>query len=462
MALDIPTNRAFRTLDELTDLIKAIAEAPAGTQETNWVEWKTALDLETPAGKFTVGKAILGFSNRSPEVATQKCQGVAYMVIGVEPQNVVGTPLFDHAKLSQKIKTYADGPRWSAEDIEYNDKNVLVIIIEPPQNGDRIHTLQKTLNSAYAGAIYHRGTAQSEPAGPQEVAMLQERLLAGARQPELDLALAAQGAPLTRQEGNRDDVQAWLDRREKYIQENTHKPPSQPPPPPPRPATSDFGPTSIASFADIAGLRGGIGGMGGIFPSDMYAKPEDAEEFESRVQEHLSTCKSRLPQTLQRRIINSKSNKVAFTVINETKDPIEGVQLVVQIRGNLVAFAGSPRARRMPSLPKWPGPLDDIRPRPETWAIHEIEEADYLSVWDGSVEFIDDGIEITFGVGDLRPGQRHETPAVTLIVGPAADEALPVTLTARAMNRRGEKTVETTLAVSTQRWPIDHWISPEH
>jgi poly(3-hydroxyalkanoate) synthetase len=76
MTLTVDTRRAFRTPDELAGLVKAVAEAPAGTDETNWVEFKTGLDLEKPHGKFTAARAILAFANRSPKVAAHACEGV--------------------------------------------------------------------------------------------------------------------------------------------------------------------------------------------------------------------------------------------------------------------------------------------------------------------------------------------------------------------------------------------------
>jgi hypothetical protein len=85
MGLNIGISRDFRTQDELTELVKAVHDAPTGTQETNWLEWKSSLDLESAAGKFAVAKAILGFANRSIDQASLACQGTAYMIVGVAP-----------------------------------------------------------------------------------------------------------------------------------------------------------------------------------------------------------------------------------------------------------------------------------------------------------------------------------------------------------------------------------------
>lgn len=87
---DIGTSRALRTDDELLRLVAAIHGSRLEAQETNWLEWKSSLDLNAAAGKFAVAKAVLGFANRSVEDARLNCGGVAYLVVGVEPGTVAG------------------------------------------------------------------------------------------------------------------------------------------------------------------------------------------------------------------------------------------------------------------------------------------------------------------------------------------------------------------------------------
>jgi hypothetical protein len=134
--------RASRTEDELRALLHAIYLSPSGTQEINWLEWKR-LDLGTTDGLFAVAKTILGFANRAVAVAELACEGVAYMVVGVEPQSAPGIAAVDHSKLGQKIKSYVSGPRWTPHYVEYSGVTVLVIVVEPPRSGGRIFTLMK-------------------------------------------------------------------------------------------------------------------------------------------------------------------------------------------------------------------------------------------------------------------------------------------------------------------------------
>ena len=74
---DIDTTRALRTDDELLRLVAAIHGSRPEAQETNWLEWKSTLNLSVAAGKFAVTKAVLGFANRSVDDARPHCGGVA-------------------------------------------------------------------------------------------------------------------------------------------------------------------------------------------------------------------------------------------------------------------------------------------------------------------------------------------------------------------------------------------------
>jgi hypothetical protein len=428
MVLNIKTDEAFRTPAELAALVKAVFDASADTQETRWIEWKSFLDLEAAEGKFVVAKAILGFANRSPELAALTCEGTAYMVVGAEPGAVRGVPTLDHATVVQKIKPYADGPRWSPHNVPFSGVNVLVIVVEAPRDGDPIHTLRKTYDKFAAGTVFHRGPALTEPAGPNEVAMLGERLLRGARQPDLVLDLSVVAEPLVRLQIDREAAQSWVDRREKYIRSTRRSPaPSAP-------------------------------GLAGMY---TMPQPKDREEFDRRVREHLLQCRERLIANLFREVAVSQENKVAFDVGDKTKDPIERVQLTVLLPAqDLGAYAGVPRARPMPQLPAWPDPLDRVRPSSAA-IMDSVTESFTYSREDAKVTTRDNEIEITYEIGDLRPGQVMRTPPTTIIVGPAAPEELPITLIGRSMNHRGDTTVSTTLTVSSQHWALDSWLSPE-
>lgn len=458
---DIDTTRAMRTDDELRMLVEAIHGSPAGTQETNWVEWKNGLDLTKAAGRFAVAKAILGFANRAVEQAQLACEGVAYMVVGVEPGAAAGVGAVDHAELGQAIKTYVNGARWTPFYVSFEGVTVLVIVIEPPRAGDPIHTLQKTYNdgakyNAAAGTVFHRGTAHTEPAGAGEIEMLSRRLVQGTQKPELDLALRCTAQPITRIGVEQEQLEDWLRRREAFIRANSGKPPDRPPPrpkPQPNPArprwAADYAYGALSSYTDpLASMR-------------RYADPKDAEEFEERVKDYLAKMRDLLLDNVVRVIVQDDDlNTVHFVVGNETDDPMSGVQLTVRIpKSGLLVYTSPPRVDDLPPRPKWPDFLDSMRENAYA-GITRAQVPDFFP-HGGAVEEKGDVFEVTWDVGDLRPQQEADGYTLTVVAGPNAPDQVPVEMIARAMDRRGTRTKIEQLTVATETWTIDDFYDAE-
>jgi hypothetical protein len=436
MGLNINTDREIRTVDELTDLVREVVGAPVDTQETRWIEWKSTLDLDKAAGRFTVGKAILGFANRSPEVAARTCKGAAYLVVGAEPGGAVGVNPVDHAILAQKIKSYADGPRWTPYYIDHSGVKVLVIAVAPPRNGDPIYVLQTTFDKAEAGTVFHRGPGLTERAGPNEMAMLQERFIRGVQTPDLDIELSVEAQPLIRIDTDVATLRDWLDRREKYIRANCKPRGSTPNPDNP-------------------------GFIGAHVFANAFANPKDAQEFEGRVQDHMNKCDARLLRNILREIAISQENKVTAVVANHTDDPIERVQLTVFLQSRaILAYSGAPSETPMPELPRWPDAFDSLhrgyQPLSGMYSPDDLAGVGYAAVTTR-----EDGVELTFNIGDMRPGEVVEAQPITVIAANPTPEQIPVTLTASSMNRRGKKTKSTTFEVSPRKWSPDRWIVAE-
>jgi hypothetical protein len=458
---DIDKRRALRTEDELRDLVAAVHDSPPNTQETNWVEWKSALDLATPEGRFAVAKAILGFANRSVAQSQLAMEGVAYMIVGVEPGTATGVAMFDNATLGQRIKTYADGPRWTPHRIEFSGVDVLVIVIEPPRSGDPMHSLQKAYTGNtkgtghQAGAVFHRGSAHTEPAGPKEIEMLGERLLHGARKPDLDLALVSVSDPLTRLRVNRDEIEDWLTRHEVFVRANSGAPP--PPPPPKMPQRP---------YDQLAGLSGAadlyrFSDLGSAFMAGRYAKSEDAETFENRVSVYLAKLRrGLLAGNLIRGIVKSDENKVQFSVGNMTDDPVSGVQLTVIVpKAGLRVHTAPPSVDQFPPLPKWP---DQFRDHMVGVPAPALSRQHYgFDPHAGAVAETAEAFEVTWDVGDLRPGEWSGTLEITVVAGLGAPDEVQVEMIARAMDRRRNATENVVVTVGADVWTVDDFFTAE-
>lgn len=156
--------------------------------ETDWLEWKSALDLTTPKARFEVSRQILGMANRVPGVARRNCGGYGYILVGVEPGAMTGTVQSDPAQLHDWINPYigATGPGWQPRYIQVDDNTVLAIEVDPPNSGDSIHTLKKSYDRYDRGTIFVRKHGKTHPAEPEDIENLQQRLQGA----HLDLYLA--------------------------------------------------------------------------------------------------------------------------------------------------------------------------------------------------------------------------------------------------------------------------------
>jgi hypothetical protein len=453
MVLQIATDRALRTPDALADLVAAIVDADPNTdQETHWLEWKGPLAIDRAEGQFAIAKAILGFANREPSHASAVCEGTAYMVVGASPRATPGVVAIDHADLAHGIRKYANGPQWSAHNVNHQGVTVLVIVVDAPRSGDPIHVLAKQYANFNEGTVFHRGAAQTEPAGTREITMLSKRLVQGAQQPDLDLELDLELTEMLRQ---RLDDPEWYEEHRTYL-ESRRKPKR-----PPLTAPPSHAPGVTSRFATSPLLQPGSLAFTGL--AHAYATKADTAEFERRLAEYNDDLADRLYENIVRSTIRSRFNKVKFIAANHTHDPIEDVQLTVVMPFDVIVYAGSPETRHLRALPAWPTPIDNVigKNQQAAFLANDMQHGDVLSRWDGSVDYRDHNhtIEITFDVGDLRPGQRYETPPITLFTEPDGPTALPVMITARAMNRRRFKTKEIEMPITGQTVGIGHWFA---
>jgi len=166
----------------------------AGTEhdETRWLELKSSLDVSSKAGQ--VARAILGLSNRDPDVAAQWCEA---RTTSSSEQTKVAT--VDHVVLENGLAPYLgtgdDATRWSPDYVQVDVLDVLVVTVEAPRYGDRIKPLRKEFDLARAGNIFVRGQAKTEAATRGEIMMLKNRLLRVAQDKAMSWPLPGQYAP---------------------------------------------------------------------------------------------------------------------------------------------------------------------------------------------------------------------------------------------------------------------------
>jgi hypothetical protein len=176
MAVLIDSSRPLRTPHELAGLVSAIAAA-SPTDETDWLEWKSSMNLGQREAQVAIARHILGMANRRVADAHTHAGGCGYLVIGAEPGSIDGIAEIDPANLDQAVQAYlgSGGPSWSAAYVRSAGRSVLVITVEPPAAGDRIRTLQREFRPYLAGAIFVRRQGRTVPALPGDIQALEDR-----------------------------------------------------------------------------------------------------------------------------------------------------------------------------------------------------------------------------------------------------------------------------------------------
>ena len=181
MPLAVDMSSAFRSPHELAMLVEAVLNA-SENDESDWIEWKSGLDLRGKETQGTLARHILGMANRRPEHAARYAAGCGYIIVGAEPGRCAGVAEVDPAVLSQGMHPYlgAEGPGWAAQYVNRDGVSVLVVSVEPPRPGDRIFTLRKEFPKYLAGTVFVRRQGGTGQAGPDDIRALEDRFAAGA------------------------------------------------------------------------------------------------------------------------------------------------------------------------------------------------------------------------------------------------------------------------------------------
>jgi hypothetical protein len=339
----IDSSRRLRSHADLKGLVQAVVDA-GSEDETDWVEWKTDLDLDKHEGQGTVARHILGFANRQPEDASRHVGGCGYLVVGAEPGRAPGIRPVDPANLEPQVQQFLDplsGPVWYSNWVEHGNAHVLVVVVDPPTEGDPIHTLQKAFDKYRAGDIFVRRPGRTERANPTEVLALtrrahsgSDRLLVG-----LELADSQRAVPVV------PDVAKAVD---ELVEKRT-------------------APLFAALRARPA--TGGEAGFGLLtarvaesLGQSLTQSPEPRSESEylAEVEDYARELRERAPAVFFEKHLESDATLVLLEAVNSTESPFRDVEYWIYIAGDGVeAHEDPPYAEHLPRPPrKWgPKPL---------------------------------------------------------------------------------------------------------
>lgn len=398
MAINIDTSQPLRRPLDLARLVEEVVKS-GSADEASWVECKSDLDLTKHEGRYKVARAVLSFSNRMPDAAEKTCGGLAYVIVGAEPGNAPGTDEIDAADLDKGLTLYlgTDGPVWSPTYVDINSNKVLVIVIEAPKWGDRMHTLRKQ-GDAPKGTIFVRTQSNSRPADDAEVRMLEERLLRGQQTPHLNgLQVGYKIDPPTIPavfviDPTDDQINEWIDER--------------------RTAIEDWHAKVIGSYDQPTGPFGG--GFGSSRPRIDTKK----------IEQYLQICQQRLFDATRHALVKAGASVITMTVTTPGSRVLEDVEMTLTINAAYSAFETGEPPSTLKALPKPPEPPEPPR-RPGFFDIPSLTRP-FPAPFNMPALNIDRGIDIedgsiTLTIGRLRPEKPvfssqfhlflHERPA---------------------------------------------------
>jgi hypothetical protein len=429
----IDTNRQFAGDARLTELVRYV-EASVSVNETEWLEWKSSLDLGKNEALFAVAKGVLGFSNRDPGVAGQFAGGYAYFVVGAEAGSITGQASLDNDVLVKKITPFIGNElSWRPHWVRVDGKSVLIIEVDPPKWGDRSHTLQKQFQDAesgrnfLAGQVFVRRAGGTHPANPFEVRMLEDRMIlrpwrvavrqVGEPPARLSATEAAIGDYV---EAERRRLIAPLEEEERRTNAATA----------PSSVLAAFGLTDQAFLSAVAGIK--------ALQSQETRTPQ---QYRDELWAYLNEIEGSIRRVASARLAKDGLGDLQLILLNLVDDNLEAVRLELDLAGEF--FVAGPVSRKACDLP----------PPPRIWGPYSPGLG-----YSGSGTPISFGATALAGISQtptphvarsgeathvvlppvsLRP-MRPATVATLSIVGFGDDETLRVSWSATASNKSGE------------------------
>ncbi|WP_301176050.1 AlbA family DNA-binding domain-containing protein [Actinomadura geliboluensis] len=436
----------FRRPSELLRLARAV-HAAGDYDETLWIEWKSRLDLDSDKGKLHLVKQILGFANRDPQDAVRWCKGNAYLLVGVEPNQLHGVTAVDPQVLSQSLRPYLGTKiTWNPDYIDVDGAQVLVIEVAPPAPGDTIHFLMKDLfvtrtkqtacgpvttsHGFNEGTIFVRRPGETERANRDERDMLLRRACS-APAVQLDAEVVAdrqsiETAPL-------DDVrlaELIVEQRQELLAAR-YQPPTQDG----RPVRPLFVPRRAASTDD----------------------PRTPEEYAKQIEDYLTRMQEVLRGTTAAQLEEHPAAHLALRLVNHQERPFAGVVVTVALpgRGVWCIDADDQITCAVSEYPDAPAPYGTPHraSSEEPWAAGTSQmllARDYQAMartqW--RVERRDEDLQIIFDPVDLRAHARITLPPVPLFISPHLGSPLVVQWSAASMDTHGNNTGALALTLS--------------
>ncbi|MBJ7287574.1 hypothetical protein [Williamsia sp.] len=406
--------------------------------ERHFLELKSDIELTQKSGRVKVAKFILGASNRDPAVAAPWLDGHAIMVLGIAPNAVVGVQPFEMHQLADAVRAAIgdNGPHWDVQRVQLDGKDVVVIVVAPPEP-----TVIATCHSDGAdglvdGDIYIRTDGATRRAKGGEI----RALIARTRKTPLDASIAVTGDGDALHCGYDDAaLTMYVDRTAAQL----------------RRALPDA--SAQTSYRGMAGSN--IFTPANIAALSQEPDPRSRDEYLGEVAEWATAAKNAIPDVIEHILACWQPFRLRIANLNDTF--LEGVRVSVRFNEPVIAHRAqgsvSNAAKLIPTPPRAYGPRPFSIPIPN-YAITKRPEAARIPVLPptpGGLR-INGPAELAISLNELRPRDVVTSPngEVVLLVPRDCDAtAITGTWSATARDHHGvyEGTIDG-IAVCDAAW----------
>lgn len=392
MTLPIELSRPARTRADQTALVEAVRDAAASEQETNYLEWKGSLDLGAKSALAKIGGAVLGFSNRMPDVAARACGGCAYMLVGVEPGAVAGVTPVDAAKLEAGLAPYVGANvQWRPDYVEVDGRAVLVVTVEPPQWGEPGHPVRKSFHGdtgkslLVEGAILVRHHASTEPAKATDIDALNRRAL---RRSDNELAVDVRlldETPLRRVDLREETLGAFVNGRREIMLS----------------ALNRSNPLNVLGIASVL----------------QEHRSEDV--YRKEVGEYADQLAEALPDVLLARSVLHDAGLLKLVVANSTERTFTGVRVKVTLPGEIEVRTWKREVNDEVELPRAPVLFGrgNASVHGLLWDLGGIDAIPQMKpLWTPDAESDGSKTTVVFSDTEVRAEGTHQLPGIWLLL----------------------------------------------
>lgn len=422
---EIDLTRAPLGVKAASALVAAVT-ASDDRVERHYLEVKSDLDLSQKNDIAKIAKFILGAANRLPSVASAAFEGYGVMVIGVAPGDARGVPPVEVLELDKVISQYlgASGPRWDVVRVPVSGSTheVLVIVVDPPEDGQDPFLCRKEGENLYNGRVYVRADGETREAKAEELDLLLQR---GKHQAAPDVSfevdIAGMAYPVSIDDARTVDA---------YIAQTKQRLLTALPQPEPEPkeersdmfdaARAASGGTNMAAM--MQEIMKGSGLVGGAFGSEPESRTEEQyrasiARWEERVREKWREAPDKLA--------GYALDGVSIRVSNATKVFFHDVEVKIHLEGavrGIVWRDGSDSYKELdldlPSPPRSWGPTTRAPFNAGLLSTpHYIPTSNFPSTYRSPLDWNNGGsVDLTLDVGDLRPRQTYSSDDDELIL----------------------------------------------